>query len=92
MTATRIPVLPRGVRCQFDRVRDTHVLLGPERVLMLDGTGHAIRSEVDGARSIEAIAAHLATQYAAPKEAILPDVVAFLDDLARQMLVRFTDG
>ncbi len=90
MTADRVPILPRGVRCQFDKIRKSNVLLGPERVLMLDGTGHAILSAVDGTRSLDAIATHLADLYAAPKQAILDDVIEFLDDLAGQKLVDYT--
>lgn len=89
MSAKRVPVLPRGVRRHFDRVRDTPVLLGPERALMLDQTGDAILSAVDGARSLSAIAGHLAEVYNAPKNVIEGDVVEFLDGLAEQRLIDY---
>lgn len=92
MKADRVPVLPRGVRCHHDKVRDANVLLAPEKVLMLDGTGHAILTSVDGTRSLDGIAAHLAEVYAAPKSAILGDVIEFLDDLAAQRLIDYVDG
>ena len=36
MTGADVPFLPRGVRTHFDAVRQFDVLLGPERVLVLD--------------------------------------------------------
>ncbi|XDA99054.1 pyrroloquinoline quinone biosynthesis peptide chaperone PqqD [Sulfitobacter sp. LCG007] len=83
-----IPVLPRGVRIHRDRVRDTWVLLAPERTLVLDDIGHAILSEVDGARDFGAIAAGLAVKYAAPVEQITQDAAAFLGGLRQR---RFLD-
>ena len=89
MTTGRIPVIPRGVRLHHDRVRDREVLLGPERALMLDQTALAILTAVDGARSLSDIATHLADTYNAPRDVIEPDVVAFLDGLADQMLIAY---
>ena len=89
MTAAKVPVMPRGVRCHFDRVRDSQVLLGPERALMLDQTGHAILGAVDGARSLSDIAGHLAEIYNAPKDVIQGDVIEFLDNLAEQRLIDY---
>lgn len=76
-----IPTLPRGVRLHFDRVRDTWVLLAPERAVTLDMVGHAILSEVDGQRSFDAITVCLADKYAAPKDQIAADSAAFLATL-----------
>ncbi|MGL4235440.1 pyrroloquinoline quinone biosynthesis peptide chaperone PqqD [Tabrizicola sp.] len=87
MTAAAIPSLPRGVRTHHDRVRDTEVLLGPERALMLDEIGAAILSEVDGKRSVAEISALLAARYGAPPDAVQSDVVEFLGDLADKRLL-----
>ena len=87
-----IPVLPRGVRLHHDRVRGVEVLLGPERTLMLDGIGHAILSEVDGARSVAAISDNLAARFDAPRDRVGADVSAFLADLADKRLVDLHDG
>ncbi|MBW4985771.1 pyrroloquinoline quinone biosynthesis peptide chaperone PqqD [Mameliella sp. CS4] len=76
-----IPALPRGVRLHFDRVRDTWVLLAPERAITLDAVGHAILSEVDGARSFAQITADLARKYDAPAEEIAKDSAGFLGAL-----------
>lgn len=88
MEAGEIPVLPRGVRVHHDRVRDSWVLLAPERAIMLDEIGHAILSEIDGVRSFGAIAAALSEKYAAPIDQIREDADGFLAALRSR---RFLD-
>ena len=83
-----IPALPRGVRLHFDKVRDTWVLLAPERAITLDAIGHAILSEVDGTRSFGEITGTLAERYAAPAGQIAEDSAGFLDALRNR---RFLD-
>ncbi len=81
------PLLPRGVRLHYDRVRGNWVLLAPERAIKLDQVGHAILSEVDGERSLEEIVTGLAEKYQAPKEQIAKDTRGFLGALMdRRML------
>ncbi len=87
-----IPTLPRGVRTHFDTVRKTDVLLGPERVLMLDQIGSAVLSRVDGAQSVSVISADLAAVYDAPQDVIEPDVIAYLQDLADKRLLDVRHG
>lgn len=87
-----IPVLPRGVRTHFDRVRQTDVLLGPERVLMLDQIGVAVLSRIDGAAPVAQIVDDLATAYDAPRDMIEGDVLAYLTDLAEKRLLEVTHG
>lgn len=89
---TAIPTLPRGVRCHYDRVRDTDVLLGPERVLMIDQIGSAILSRVDGTANIAEICDRLAETFAAPRDVIEPDVISYLEDLAEKRLLELRDG
>jgi len=81
VTGADVAFLPRGVRSHFDAVRGADVLLGPERVLMLDPIGKAILERLDGAASLDAISADLAQTYDAPLDVIAPDVVAYLADL-----------
>ena len=83
-----IPVLPRGVRLHWDKVRETWVLLAPERAVTLDQIGHAILSEVDGTLSFDEITLALAEKYGAPREQIAKDSAAFLATLANR---RFLD-
>ena len=92
MEAGAIPVLPRGVRMQADRVRGGTVLLGPERVLLLDEIGVAILSRVDGRASVGAITADLARSYDAPESEIAGDVAEYLSDLAAKRLVERAGG
>lgn len=92
MRAGDVPVLPRGVRRHFDRVRNRQVLLGPERVLVLDEIGVAVLDRVDGVASVEAITAALAGIYDAPRERIGADVTAYLDGLANKRLLDIRGG
>jgi len=81
------PLLPRGVRLHYDRVRGNWVLLAPERAVKLDQVGHAILSEVDGERSLAEIVAELVRKFQAPQEQIAKDTRGFLSALMdRRML------
>lgn len=92
MNDLSVPILPRGVRRHFDKVRGVPVLLGPERVLMLDEIGCAILDQVDGLSTIDEISTKLADIYAAPKEDISTDVSDFLTDLGNKKLLDSTHG
>ena len=87
-----IPYLPRGVRLHWGKVRETHVLLGPERALMLDQIAHEILKRVDGEASDTAICEDLATTFGAPVDQVSGDVAAFLADLADKRLLERRDG
>lgn len=76
-----IPVLPRGVRIHWDRVRETWVLLAPERAVTLDAVAHAVLAEIDGKRSFGAITEGLAARYDAPAEQIAKDSAGLLGAL-----------
>lgn len=81
ITADDIAFLPRGVRTHRDQVRAADVLLGPERVLMLDQIGLAILSRLDGVATVADISEDLARTFEAPREVIEPDVIEYLIDL-----------
>ena len=87
MQPAEIPTLPRGVRLHWDRVRETWVLLAPERAITLDQVGHAILSEVDGSRSFGEITAELAAKYNAPQEQIAKDSAGFLGALKERRVL-----
>lgn len=87
MSPETVPSIPRGVRMQFDAVRDGWVLLAPERTIRLDAIGHAILSEVDGARSLGAIAATLADRYGAPQDDVARDCCEFVRALAERRIL-----
>lgn len=79
--------LPTGVRLKVDGARGRHVLLGPERALVMDPIGIAILGEVDGVKSVRQVVNTLAQNYAADPAVISKDVGAFLAELAdRRML------
>lgn len=88
MDTTEIPALPRGVRLHFDQVRETWVLLAPERAVTLDAVGHAILNEIDGARSFGDITRTLAGKFNAPESQIAADSDGFLEALRNR---RFLD-
>jgi pyrroloquinoline quinone biosynthesis protein D len=79
-----IPTLRRGVKFRFDMVRETWVLLGPERMFVPDETAVEVLKLIDGARSTGAIVDTLAARFAAPREVIAADVIALLTDLAEK--------
>lgn len=81
IAAPDIPFLPRGVRMHFDKVRKLDVLLGPERVVMLDAIGKDILSRLDGSRNLEVIASEMSARYDAPPEQVRADVADYLQDL-----------
>lgn len=82
-----VPKLAKKARLRFDRHEGKDMLLYPERGLALNDTATAILKKIDGARSIDAIAAELAEAYGADVETIAADVVAFVQDLADRGLL-----
>ncbi|WP_454644111.1 pyrroloquinoline quinone biosynthesis peptide chaperone PqqD [Bradyrhizobium liaoningense] len=76
------PVLPRHARLKYDETRQVWVILAPERVLAPDEIAVEVLQLCDGQRNIGDVADQLAAKYAAPREAILADVIAMLQDLA----------
>ena len=87
ITADDVAFLPRGVRTHRDRVRSADVLLGPERVLMLDQIGVAILSRLNGVATVADISEDLAKTFDAPRDVIEPDVIEYLADLRNKGFV-----
>jgi pyrroloquinoline quinone biosynthesis protein D len=82
MSGDSVPRFPRGVRLQFDAVRDAWVVQAPERLFLPDEQATEILKLVDGIRTIGAIVDNLAARYQAPRAVIEGDVVEMLKDLA----------
>jgi pyrroloquinoline quinone biosynthesis protein D len=81
MTAPADNVKPRladKARLKWDAVREKHLLLFPEGVLVLNKTAHDILVLCDGERDIAKIVESLAAQYAADATAIDSDVKEIL--------------
>ncbi len=83
-----VPAFNRGFRLRHDQVRDSWVVLAPERLFMLDGPAVEVLKLVDGARSVPAIVDALAAQYDAPRDLIAADVHAMLQDLVEKGAIR----
>ena len=81
-----VPRLLSGVRPKHDAVRDTWVLLAPERAVRLDAIGVAILEETDGARPFSEIVGRLAATFDAPAERIATDAGAFLASLIERRM------
>ncbi len=87
LTPSAVPRLPRGVRMRFDSVRNSQVLLAPERTFDLDETATAVLALVDGQRTIAQIATELATRYDADRAAIEADILPMLSELASKRVL-----
>ncbi|MFP5073071.1 pyrroloquinoline quinone biosynthesis peptide chaperone PqqD [Pseudonocardia nantongensis] len=82
------PRLGTHVRMRPDRATGGHVLLGPETVVVLNATGHAVLSRCDGARTVDEIVAELvATHEGADEETVAAQVRDYLSRLAARNLV-----
>jgi pyrroloquinoline quinone biosynthesis protein D len=57
------PVLARHMRMKWDPARERYVLLGPESVTVLNGTGAAILDLCDGHRTVTEIVDALRGSY-----------------------------
>ncbi len=82
------PALPRHVRLHFDPVRERYVVLSPEKVFWPDEISTEILKLCDGTRSVGAIADTLASEYNAPREIILADVMEFTQEWSDNLLLR----
>ena len=73
------PTLSRGVVLHHDRVRDTDLLLLPERVVVLRGSAGPVLRLCDGTRAVDDIVAELGARHpGAPVATEVPDFLAAL--------------
>lgn len=87
MTLPEHPRVAKRARVRFDDSRDSHVLLMPERVVMLSPSAAEILKLCDGVRTVPDIVAELHTRYAATD--LEDDVKEFLEEaVTRQWLER----
>lgn len=80
------PRLRRGVRMTFDTVRNTHVLLFPEGVLVPNATAAAILEQCDGSSTVEDIAGRLSERY---QGVLASDIAGVLTRLAERRVVEW---
>jgi pyrroloquinoline quinone biosynthesis protein D len=83
------PRLPGHVRLTFDAARGRHVLLTPEAITVLNGTGAAVLGLCDGRRTVAEIVAELGGRYEGVDG---DDVRAFLDRLAARRCLQVGHG
>ena len=74
------PALSPHARMKKDPARGW-VLLGPERVLVLDDIAVEVLKLCDGVASIGVIADDLAQRFAAPRDQVLADVTEMMQNL-----------
>lgn len=83
------PRLARHVRLSFDRSRQRHVLLLPETVVVLNGSGADILELCDGRRTVADVVAELGTRYGSVPD---DEVRQFLTRLIARRCVELADG
>jgi pyrroloquinoline quinone biosynthesis protein D len=83
------PRLARHVRLRFDPARERHVLLTPEAVTVLNGTGAAVLELCDGQRTVAEIVAELRGRYAHVDD---DEVRRFVDRLAARRCLELGDA
>jgi pyrroloquinoline quinone biosynthesis protein D len=83
------PRLAPHVRLTFDSARERHVLLTPEAVTVLNGTGAAVLGLCDGTRTVAEIVAELHARYERVDD---DEVRVFLDRLAARRCVEVSRG
>jgi pyrroloquinoline quinone biosynthesis protein D len=83
------PQLARHVRLTFDRARGQHVLLQPESVVVLNGTGADILGLCNGQRTVAEIEEELHGRY---NRVVDDEVQQFLARLVGKRCVEISDG
>ncbi|HET7578602.1 MAG TPA: pyrroloquinoline quinone biosynthesis peptide chaperone PqqD [Bacillales bacterium] len=81
--ADQAPKLASKARLKYDRVRKTHLLLLPERVVALNETAASILALCDGVQTLHMIAKKLrASLQESANQGELPDLTAMETDIA----------
>ncbi|MFD5657108.1 pyrroloquinoline quinone biosynthesis peptide chaperone PqqD [Streptomyces hirsutus] len=83
------PRLARHVRLAFSRTRQRQVLLHPETVVVLNGSGADILELCDGRHTVAEIVAELGTRYRTVPD---DEVQQFLTRLVARRWVEIPDG
>lgn len=88
---TSRPRLAGKARLKWDAVREKHLLLFPEGVLVLNQTAHDVLALCDGERTVAEIVKTLAAQYATEAGTIDGDVKEILQRLADKSFVTLNE-
>ena len=82
-----VPRFANGVRFRFDQVRETWVLLAPERLFLPDPPAVEILKLVDGVRRVDQIVDDLALKFQAPRAELARDTAEMLGELAEKGVI-----
>ena len=91
LTDTVRPRLVGKARLKWDAVREKHLLLFPEGVLVLNQTAHDVLALCDGQRAVAEIVNALAAQYTSDANAIAGDVKEILQRLVEKSFVTLNE-
>ncbi|GAA4231753.1 hypothetical protein GCM10022254_29850 [Actinomadura meridiana] len=80
------PALDRSVVLRYDSVRETDLLLMPERAVQLSGSGGRILRLCDGSRTVAEIVAELTQAF--PDAPLADEVPAFLERIRAEGWLR----
>lgn len=86
-----VPRIRRGVKCTYDQIRGSHVVLFPEGVLVLNETAALVVEHCDGKTTVGAIAMRLAEEFDGVEPQDIAELVSRL--VARRVVdIDVTDG
>jgi coenzyme PQQ biosynthesis protein PqqD len=92
ITADSRPVVAAKARLRWDARTSRHLLLYPERGLILNPTAADVLQLCTGEHTVGAIVDRLADKYAPqPRESVEREVLAFLASMADRGLIRQQD-
>ena len=83
------PRLASKARLRFDRKTERHVLLYPERGLVLNPTAADVVRLCTGEHTVADIIDTLGSKYASPRETLEREVMGFLGEMADRALVQW---
>ena len=86
------PRLASKARLRFDRKSERHMLLYPERGLVLSPTAADVVQRCTGELSVQAIIDQLAEKYASPRETLEREVLSFLGEMSDRALVHWAEA
>ena len=83
------PRLASKARLRFDRKTERHMLLYPERGLVLNPTAADVVQLCTGEHTVTEIVDRLAGKYASPRDTLEREVVSFLGEMSARALVQW---
>jgi coenzyme PQQ biosynthesis protein PqqD len=81
------PRLSKGVKLQFDRMREQWILQAPERVFVLDEPSYEILLRCNGDVTVQNLVQDLSRAFDAAESEIAADVQALLTSLIEKRIV-----